>query len=194
MVAALNFLCPIFCTKAFSSSLLYGLRSSFLSFFLPSFPRTKLKPHKTTDICAKLGCRINSNIGNCVHQNWIFGKKYVLSMYRKSDPLDQEKVNNKAMINKTAKMWAKLTLILNVAFFCYRKGKTCFLCWSYGFYLLVIKDYSWNQWKLINNLVFKKWPDVWNQSYPLCYAILLVNKIQIKIYIGTLLKTSRVTE
>lgn len=58
-------------------------------------------------------------------------------MYRKSDPLDQEKVNNKAMINKTADIcvqkWvaeskAKLTLKLNVAFFCYRKGKTCFLC------------------------------------------------------------------
>ena len=29
-------------------------------------------------------------------------------MYRKSDPLDQEKVNNKAMINKTAKMCAKM--------------------------------------------------------------------------------------
>ena len=43
-------------------------------------------------------------------------------------------------------------------------------------------------------LIFKKWADVWNQSYPLCYSILLVNKIQLKIYICTLLKTSRVTE
>ena len=66
-----------------------------------------------------------------------FKKKYVLFMYRKSDPLDQEKVNNKAMIKKTADIcvqkWvaeskAKLTLKLNVAFFCYRKGKTSFLC------------------------------------------------------------------
>ena len=62
-------------------------------------------------------------------------------MYRKSDPLDQEKVNNKAMINKTADIcvqkWvaeskAKITLKLNVAFFC------VLILWV----LLVIKDYT----------------------------------------------------
>ena len=91
-------------------------------------------------------------------------------MYRKSDPLDQEKVNNKAMINKAADIcvqkWvaeskAKLTLKLNVALFCYIQERKNMLLVLILWVLLVIKDYT-HQLKSINNLVFKKWSDVWN--------------------------------
>lgn len=104
----------------------------------------------------------------CIKIEFLKKNMFYLCIGNQIHWIKRKLITYKAMINKTkcAQKWvaeskAKLTLKLNVALFCYIQERKNMLLVLILWVLLVIKDYT-HQLKSINNLVFKKWSDVWN--------------------------------